>query len=441
MKFNFFKNKKITIMGIGLAGRIYGIVKFFKKRKAIISATDLRTKEQLFPVIKKLPKDINLILGKHRILDFTKNADFILKNPAVKSNSPFLNYARNYGVPIITDVGLFFLGLPPKVKVIGVTGTKGKTTTSLMIYNILKKSLNVKIVGIPKTSFLEILDSLEGDEVVVAELSSFDLEGISWVKKSPDIAVITNIDVDHLDRYNTIKEYIKAKSYIFEWQSPEGIIVANGNSRLVKKLIYQKGKSKNTIWFLESKDDPIVSNANAAIEVAKIFGIKPPPIEDIIKPFLSYNGHFEKIFENKNLVIINDTCATNPLATKMALRRALNLYPHNNIIIILGGMDKNLKFKKLLPEIKAVKFAILLPGSASLKILKVIKNTKIEIFKSADLKSAIMLAKNILKRYENEAVQNIILFSPSAASFNIFKNEFERGEKFKKLCQKILIKP
>ncbi len=433
MKFSFLRNLKITIMGIGLNGRFPGTVKFLIRRGAKLSATDLKTRKELSSTLKLLPYKIKLTLGKHKLSDFIKS-DLILKNPAISNSSPFLLKASQAGVPVITDVGLFFLGLPKNIRVIGVTGTKGKTSVSRMLYKILSTKFRTAIVGIPGTSFLGLLDSLERKkyEIIVAELSSFDLEALHQIKKSPEVAVITNIAPDHLDRYPNMEAYQKAKSSIFLFQEKNrGIVVANYSNQIVRKMVSMA--SGKVVWFSEGYFHE-ESNLNAVCNIARIFGIKEAEIKKILKSFPTQSGHLEKVFENEKIVIINDTCATNPLATKMALRAISKNYPGRNIVIILGGKDKNLNFNVLRPEINIVYFALILPGDASKKISSILKKSDVAMQKVSSLEMALRKARMILR---NQEKRGVILFSPSCASFNMFRNEFDRGEKFKKAVIKV----
>lgn len=425
MKFGFFRGQRITIMGIGLAGRMPGIAQFFVKRRAVLTATDRRTGRELAPTLARLPRGIRLTLGRHAREDFT-SADFILKTPGVADTSPFLTAARTHGVPVLTDIGLFFLGLPRGVRVVGVTGTKGKTTTSRMLYEMLRTRFPVAIVGVPGTSFLGVLESLKPGTIVVAELSSFDLEGLRQVRKSPEIAVLTNIAPDHLDRYRTMAAYEEAKSLICAFQGRQGLLVANRDDRRIRRIASRA--PGRVVWFSGSEDH-FEANANAARAAARFFGIPSETAERIAGSFRRLPGHLERLAEKRNVLILNDTCATNPLATKMALRRVAKEYPDRNIVIIMGGSDKRLRFWALLPEIRMVRGAVLLPGDASRKIFAVLSRAGVSpVVKVRTLSEALNRACRILGSANDR--KGIVLFSPAAASFSMFKNEFDRGEKF-----------
>jgi len=215
-----FKNKKIVVMGLGLIGGGVGVAKFFARQGAKLLVTDLRTREELKPSLEKLKGlPIRFVLRKHRKEDFIK-ADLIIKNPAVRSDSSYLKIAKSHKIPVKTDIEIFFDLC--KGTIIGVTGTKGKSTTATLIYLFLKsKYPNTILAGNIGVSPLGILSKIKKEAKVVLELSSFELEDL---KKSPHIAVITTLFPDHLNRYKNFKEYIKAKKPIFKYQKQNDIL-------------------------------------------------------------------------------------------------------------------------------------------------------------------------------------------------------------------------
>ena len=206
-----FKNKKVLVMGLGLHGGGVGAAKFFYKSGAEVLVTDLKTREQLKDSLQKLKQfKIKYSLGGHKESDFLW-ADLIIKNPDVPNTSPYLEIARKNNIQIETDVNLF-LKLS-EAFIVGVTGTKGKSTTSSLIYHILKsKYRRVFLAGNIGVSPLDLRNKIKKSDKVVLELSSFELENLT---QSPDISVITNILPDHLNRYGDMKEYIKAKKQFF----------------------------------------------------------------------------------------------------------------------------------------------------------------------------------------------------------------------------------
>jgi UDP-N-acetylmuramoylalanine--D-glutamate ligase len=195
------KNKRITIMGLGLNQGGLGVTQFLVKAGAQILVTDLKTKEELNPSLEKLKGfNIKYVLGRHREEDFI-NTDMVIQNPAIPHNSKYLKIARSQGILIETDLGLFFQLCPSK-KIIAIAGTKGKSTVSFLVYQIFKEAQKeVVLAGNIGISVLDILEKITPQTWVILEISTWQMEGMKKHKFRPQTAVLTNILPDHLDRY------------------------------------------------------------------------------------------------------------------------------------------------------------------------------------------------------------------------------------------------
>lgn len=435
---HLFKNKKILIMGLGLNGGGVGIAKFFCAQKADVTITDLKTKKQLSESIKKLKKyKIKYVLGGHKEECF-KNADLIIKNPDVPNKSPYLEIARKNNIQIETDISLFFK--LSKAFTIGVTGTKGKSTVASLIYHLLKlKYKRIFLAGNIGISPLEILSKIKNKDIVVLELSSFALENL---KQSPNIALITNIFPDHLNRYKTIQEYIKAKKIIFKYQNKKDFLVLNNDNFIVRQfaketqskvLYFSLNKKPNNINISEFKlfGKNNISNLLAAIEVVKILKVPNKDIESGVKTFKGVKNRQEFVKNIKGVKYFNDTTATIPEAVISAIDSFSEKVSIGKIFLICGGVFKGVSYSEMANKIreKLVK-VILLPGSASEMIKKELKNYD-AINEVINMKLAVKKAKELTKPGD------IVVLSPGASSFNIFKNEFDRGDQFKKFVKKI----
>jgi len=440
-----FKNKKVTIMGLGLLEGGVGAAKFFCKQGADVLVTDLKTKRQLKESVDKLKElSIEFVLGKHRKEDFI-NTDLVVKNPGVPANSPYLKIAKKHKIPIKTDVSIFFdLCQAP---IIGITGTKGKSTTATLIYLLLKKKYNKTfLAGNIGISPLEILSKTTKKSKVILELSSFELEDL---KKSPQVAVITNLFPDHLNRYKDFRAYIKAKESIFKYQKKNDILVLNYNDLEVRKLaseapfkvlFFRNSNFKNIYKYLSEtrfSSEARGSYISAALAVAKIFKISKKDIEKVLSNFKGIPNRQELIAAKKGVRYINDTTATTPQSAILAIRTFKQRFLNSGIILIAGGLDKNLNYKNLAKEIKKnVSYLILLPGTASNKIKKELGSFFKEpsSFKVKSMGEAVKKAARLAQKGD------IVLLSPGAASFNLFKNEFDRGEQFKEAVKNLLKK-
>jgi UDP-N-acetylmuramoylalanine--D-glutamate ligase len=457
------KNKKITVMGLGLNQGGVGVSRFLARAGAKVLVTDLKSEKELSPSIKKLRGlPIKYVLGRHREQDF-KNTDLIIQNPGVPNNSLYLGIAQKHKIPIETDMGIF-IHLCLSQNIIGIAGTKGKSTTASLIYHIFKSTgKDVVLAGNIGISVFDSLPFINSKTIVVLEISSWQLEGLKQHFFAPQVAVLTNILQDHLDRYPSFKEYSQAEQLIFKYQNKNDFLVLNRDQKITEQVA-KKVKSK-IFWFSKKKKIkqgcfvknktiicriganekkiikttliPLLGGHNlenilAACVVAMIYGLPVNVIEKAIQRFNGIAHRLQFIKKIKGVKFYNDSAATTP----DACLAALNSF-NQPIILILGGKDKKMSFQGLVKEIaknKRIKKVILLQHSAydaSEKILKIIKKHQIEervVFVS-NIKEAVKKAK------KESTPADIILFSPAAASFGMFKNEFDRGNQFIKYVQ------
>lgn len=456
MKFNDFKNKRVTVMGLGLLGGGVGATRFLCENGARVTVTDLKTQNELQESIQKLKGwKINYVLGGHREKDFI-NADLIVYGPGIRANSPYLKIARENKVKLDTDIGIFFDYCP--CPIIGVTGTKGKSTMATLAYELLKSKYKKTFLGgnIQK-SVLEILPKLDKKSLVILELSSWQLEGLARHKKSPHMAVITNILPDHLNAYASFEKYFAAKKNIYKYQRSEDFLILNYDDKklcrisrksvkgnilyysLDKNLRGAAARVKNGGIFYKNhficriKDLKIKGEHNlrhilGALTVASRYSISLPKIRHVILNFKGISGRLEKIAEKNGIEYINDTTATNPDAVTEALKTIGGENLRKKITLICGGVDKNLdSYRQLAKYIKKfVKNIILLPGTATEKLKKELVLLKINapIIETDSMKMAV--EKAVTCAVKGDAV----MLSPGAASFNLFKNEFDRGNQF-----------
>jgi len=431
----YFKGKKVTVVGLGLLGKRLGDIAFLAECGAEVLVTDLKSSSELKPSLLKLRKyqNIKYVLGEHRLEDF-ENKDFILKGQGVALDSPYIEHARKNGIPIEMDESLF-AKLAPEVKIIGVTGTRGKSTVSILIFNILKEAgLRVHLGGnILGTAALPLLKKVKSGDFVVLELSSWQLQGFGEAKISPHISVFTNFMPDHMNYYkDDLKQYFSDKSFIYKFQKKDDILILNKNlkskvGRVKSKMVVIDNNIVPVSWKINLLGKHNLENIASAVTVAKLLEIKEEDIKKAVEKFESVPGRLQlakKLNRNRSQIkIYNDTNSTTPEATIAALNSF-----SQKVILIMGGMDKGLDIKKLeavLPE--KTKKVLLTPGSGSEKII----NKKINIQKVADLKGAVREAIKQAK------IGDIILFSPAFASFNMFINEYDRGEKFMEIVKKL----
>lgn len=459
MNINELKGKKVTVMGLGLHGGGIGTVRFLSWAGAVVTVTDLKSKEELAPSLLKLKdlKNITYVFNQHRPEDFTKT-DMIVKTPPAPWDNKYVKLALENKIPVEVDSSLFFKLC--KNTVIGVTGTKGKTTTSTLIYEILKAAGKDPVkVGIGQTPVLDKIKDLKKDSVIVFELSSWRLSAIGRHKISPKIAVITNIFPDHLNYYKTLEEYIKDKKYIFQNQKADDFCAVNWDDEVLNKVegevnakIIKFSKNKvnggqsvciidDAIYINDGIDEKRVLevseiklkgnhniyNVLAAVSAATALGIDPKVIKKAITEFKGIPHRLEFVRELEGIKYYNDTAAT----TSESAIAGINSFSEP-IVLICGGSDKNLDFSELGKVIsKKIKSVIFLKGKGTDKLIDEMKKCLAEKSGENDFKIVESMEKAVeLARIEAKG-GDIVLLSPGAASFGMFANEFDRGDKFK----------
>lgn len=427
-----FQGQKVLVMGLGLYGGGIAVVKWLVRQGAVVTVTDLKTRKDLEPSLKKLKNlPVKYVLGRHDQKDFAK-ADLVVQNPGVPRDSKYLKIARKKGIPIENDASLFFKYA--RGVIIGVTGTRGKSTTASLVHAILRKKYKVHLAGLPDQPIVGIIDRVNDDDLVVLELSSWQLEILGRQKLSPEVAVVTNIFPDHLNRYSSMASYIAAKKNIFKFQNHDDVAVLNAENKETKKMFkevksrlvkFSKKDFKNLANVSSLLGEHNQENLAAAIAVAKIFKVKNEDIKTAIKEFKSLPSRIELVAEKNGISFYNDTTSTTPDAAIAAL----NSFAKKNVILIAGGDTKNIPQEKYREFAKAIKrnckAVVLMAGPGSEKIIKELNFSSLVTDVKA-MPEAVSLAKSFAK------AGDVILLSPGSASFNLFVNEYDRGDRFNK---------
>src|SRR3989344_7385758 len=464
---------KVLVFGLGQNGGGIGSAKFFAEKGDTVRVTDLKNKEDLKSSIEALKNypNIEYILGEHRYEDFDW-ADLIIKNPAVKPGNQYLDYAKQKGKRVETDMGILLEHVKPG-QIIGVTGTKGKSTTASLIYEVLKQNLPVianeakqssqEIATSPSAprndervifagnigkSVLDIIPLVKKESLVILELSSFQLEAFETHQVSPKFALITNIYPDHLNYYSSMEEYIEAKRTIAKYQSDQDILFLREHDPLTSQQNFQEG-FKAAISLFATTDLPTGFKPNlqgehnreniaAALKVALHFSVDKEEALKVLESFKGVPFRQELIKEWHGVKIINDTAATGPDAGIAALKT----FP--NSILIAGGMNKNMDYKEYAKEVnERVKVVFFLEGDSTDLIISSLRSGD---SRGSNLtrREALLIhgPYNDLEKLLNDVKDIVgpgdtILFSPAATSFNLFQNEFDRGRKFNTAVEKI----
>lgn len=452
-------------MGLGLHGGGLAVAEYCTKMGAEVTVTDLRSKEELRPSLEKLQgHDICYVLGQHEEKDFI-DTDIVIKNPAVRRDSPWLKTAIEHDTLIETDISIFLtilydlnleqtrLNSKAKPTLVTVTGTKGKSSTCNFMHQILQHAdggftsyLGGNITTSPLLFFEDISQkmSTHEDVYIILELSSFQIGDLRMVLESrkkhgystemqwPDCALITNVLPDHQDYYPDMETYVADKAYLFENMPDESLriigYVGEWAEPFLKrgKLIEEYLKHRNFL--------PLTSrisgkhqrdNLSMGIFLLRFLGVTMDQINIGIGNFTPLKHRLQYIGSclEKRVKIINDSASTIPDACLQAVEAFENIY------LICGGTDKNLNLDLMLEAGRKCKALYLLQGSASTKLAKLFNSKKLAfsaIFE--DMNSAVNAAyEDIVQNKEAEAV---LLLSPGSASFEMFQNEFDRGDQF-----------
>lgn len=461
----FFKNKRVTVFGLGLNGGGVSAVKFLAKHGAKeIIVTDIKKRSELAASIASLKgvKNITYVLGQHRPEDFTR-VDMVIINPGIQWTNEYIKLALKKNIPVEMDASLFFQICP--CPIIGVTGTKGKTTTATLLSEILKTAgHHVVRVGTERVPVLSALDEIKAKSVVVFELSSWRLSSLAFIKKSPHIAIFTNIFPDHLNYYKSMIEYMRDKKNILSFQTKKDWLILNQDNESVAGL--EKNSIAHTIGFSEHDieqegihvmDEEIVytteggkkkvislnevkmrgqhniGNILAAIGGAVAYGVDMKTIRKTIMKFSGVDHRLEFVREKNGVKYYNDTAATVPQAAMLALRSF-----EEPIILIAGGNNKGLEFSELGEAIaRHAKDVIFFKGEATDKIIKSMRKRleEDEREKTFDIVESMQEAVRIAS--EKAQKGDVVLLSPGATSFGLFTNEFDRGEQFRATVKKL----
>jgi len=444
-----WENKNISVIGLGITG--ISLVKLLKKLKANIFVSEINPQNEFIKQLDNL--NIKYELGKHteKIIE---NCDLIIKSPGVSHNLEILKIASKKNISILSELE-FSYGLIKPGRIIAITGTNGKTTTTTLTGEILKKSgYKVVVAGNIKEPLSEYVDKIDKNTYVVLEVSSYQLEDTYTFK--PDISCILNISPDHLEHHKTMQEYIKIKFKIFENQTEENFFIYNYNSKYLvnslRSVVVKPVKisfSVNTLLnegtyikngkltmdfnrynFAISPKIKIPGNHNlenilASITISGLCNVSPEIIEKTIQEFKGVEHRLEFVDKINGVTYINDSKSTNIDSTFVALSSF-----NSPIILIMGGRDKGYPYTGLKKIIKEKVKLLLVIGEATQKIVsQLFGSTK--IIECDNIEYAVKQTKKFAVKGD------IVLLSPGCSSFDQFKNFEHRGNVFKELVKKL----
>ena len=425
------QGKRVTVMGLGLAGGGVGSAKFFSRMGAEVTVTDLRNAEELSESVSALDGlDITFHLGGHSNDDFVET-DMIVASPAVRPDSPYLDLASSRGVSVECPMTLFFRWCPAPIT--GVTGTMGKTTITALTGHIMSGTEKKTWVGgnIGKNP-LDFVDGIGPNDVVILEISSFQLEYLGRRGLSPHIAVVTGISPDHMDRYASIDEYASAKKNILKYQGPDDFAFLHAACNTVRNWA---GDCAGTVHLYAASDmasfsglkipgDHNRANAAAAAAVSTVLGAGRNAVEKGLSTFNGVKYRMEYVAEKDGIRFYDDSAATTPEAAIAAIN-AVEI----PIALILGGSDKGLDMSGLVAACVERVERVVLIGESTESLMNMFRArdesyAESRVSTATSLDEAVTAAVGSLQR-------GSILLSPAHASFDMFRNYKDRGDRFK----------
>ena len=431
---SLFEGKKITLLGLGLLGRGVGDAAFLASCGAHVTATDKKTAEELVQSVDALKAypNITFHLGGHRVEDFT-DADMVIKAAGVRLDSPEISAARAAGVPVYMSTALFAkYAMETGAQVVGVTGTRGKSTTTYLIHHCLENAFKKQGDGrrvflggnVRGVSTLSLMNEVRKGDVVVLELDSWQLQGFGDLHISPNIAVFTNLMPDHQNYYPDMRSYFFDKALIFRYQDAKGSLFVG--TSVIKRVEEEHPPVAPIVppalpleWNLKVPGEHNRENAALAAAAVRALGISEEEVREGVETFEGVEGRLQFLREVNGVKIYNDNNATTPEATLAALT-ALDV-GKKNIVLIMGGADKNLDMSALLYEVaKTCKRVLLLAGTGTSRIVPLMSDYSVY----DDIGAAVAEAA------KSAEPGDTILFSPAFASFGLFKNEYDRNDRF-----------
>jgi UDP-N-acetylmuramoylalanine--D-glutamate ligase len=449
-----FRGRRVTIIGLGKGRTTAGLARFLVGKGANVTIADPKPRDELGDGIARLgdvAEKVTLILGPSSDDSALAEPDFVFVIPGIRPRSPTILRALNRGVPVLTEMALFFRLC--RATIVGITGTKGKTTTTTLVERVLALGpRRVVVGGNIGTAVIQEVDNLRTEDIVVLELSSFQLETLGH---SPHVAVVTNVLEDHIDHHGTRDAYIQAKRNIVAWQGSRDIAVLNlddpaavslhtGASSEVRgfslsmrpkhgahldqsgELVLVSGDRRAVLCKASDLRVPgrhNVANALAAAIVGDAFDIPAAGIGSALREFEGVPRRLETVAEKDGVLWVNDSAATTPAATMSALASY-----ERPAVVILGGVSKGADFSELARVVARRARGAVLIGKVADEIASAIAAAdpkgSVEVRRAGTLDEAVAAVRAMARPGD------VALLSPACASFDMFSSADERGEKF-----------
>lgn len=423
--------RRVTVVGLGRFGGGIGVTRWLCGVGAKVTVSDAASEADLADSLQRIKDlDVTLNLGSHERADFLQ-ADLLVVNPAVPKEMPLLVEAQAAGIPRTSEINLFLQRCGGRV--VGITGTAGKSTTAALTAKVLARKYTTHLGGNIGGSLLESLPAIAADHMVVLELSSFQLEDLPLVGISPKIALVTNLSANHLDRHGAMEAYAEAKKNIFRFQGAEDLLILNTACRQTSSWADQ---APGQVQWFDWSDEPFEmllpgghnqANAQAAWAVGRYLGVDRRSAAQAIGRFTGLPHRLTFVAERDGVRFFNDSKCTTPPGAIVALKA----FEPRRAVIILGGYDKGSGFDQLGAEAARLAKAVVVMGATKDKIAAAVRSSRSGLLPALeevdDLPGAVVAAR------DHAAPGDVVLLSPACASFDMFANYEQRGEAFVRL--------
>jgi UDP-N-acetylmuramoylalanine--D-glutamate ligase len=430
---DFFAGKRVTLMGLGLLGRGVGDAAFLAGLGAQLLVTDRKDKAALASSLGQLSgfANVQYVLGEHRIADF-QNADMVIKAAGVPLDSPYIKAARDAGVSVYMSTALFAkFARETGATIVGITGTRGKSTVTHMIHHALSRAGRRAHLGgnVRGLSTLALLPEVRAGDFAVLELDSWQLQGFGDLRMSPEVAVFTNLLMDHLNYYPDMDAYFADKANIFRHQKTNDTLIVG--TQVLDRVTNAQPPASPIVpepipaeWQLQIKGAHNRENAALAAAALRALDLSEQQVRDGLESFQPVEGRLQFVAERHGVRIYNDNNATTPDATVAALQA----FAGERIVLITGGSDKGIPLETLADEINwRASTAVLLPGTGTDRLAPQLKTA----VKAKSMADAVRTA------FGHARAGDVVLLSPGFASFGLFANEYERNDAFLKALREL----
>jgi len=427
--------KRVTVLGLGRFGGGVGVVKWLCSRGARVTVSDQAPAEKLAESVAALAGlDVTLHLGGQEPGDFT-TPDLLVVSPAVAPEAEALRLAEDAGVPRTTEINLFIARCPARI--VGVTGTVGKSTTTAMIGEALATRLPTHVGGNIGRSLLGELARIQPDHAVVLELSSFQLDQLPEIGISPRVALVTNLAPNHLDRHGTIEAYGRAKKNIFRYQKPGDVLLLNAADERTRNW-GEAAPAGVRVEYFDPAGEPFdlsvvgghnQANAQAAWAAARQFGIERAAAAGALKAFAGLEHRLQFVAEKDGVRFFNDAKCTTPEGAIVALES----FPPRSAVMIVGGYDKHVSFQALGAALATRAKAVVTVGATAAAVAAAVAAdqgvNQAPVIPATSFEQAVTLARQAASRGD------VVVLSPACASYDMFLNYEQRGLRFVELVK------